>query len=90
MKYFQKGDFLVMGLFDKKYCDICGENCDEICRLLDQIRTGPISGQQADIPVQNTVSVAAVIPGLSSFTQSWNCPSYGALNQGKFCGICGA
>lgn len=144
------------------------EACDEICRLLDQIRTGSVSGQWADTPVQNMASAAALIPGLSSSpaaekaveeafrnitwtcascgwsnnntttcqhcgtpfsdekvrttlknlafaaamaedtapgnadmqtsnfghngtdTQSWNCPSCGALNQGKFCESCGA
>lgn len=143
------------------------ETCDEICSLLDNIRTGAVNRQQTDASTQGDLPVAALIPGLSSSPaaekavadilkittwmcaschwpnngtttcqhcgaplsdetvlknlknvafatamaegampsgaaiptgasvqssaalQSWNCPSCGAENQGKFCECCG-
>lgn len=50
------------------------ETCDEICNIVACIRSGALD-------VQQNVNITA---------QSWNCPSCGATNRGKFCESCGA
>lgn len=143
------------------------ETCDELCDLLERMRTGGGSSQPTGAPAQGDPSIAALIPGISSSPaaekavaeviqhgtwtcascqwpnhgtvtcqhcgkplsdekflatlkelafaaamgedamsgggamptaapvqnsaapQSWNCPSCGAANQGKFCESCG-
>ena len=42
------------------------EACNEICNLLDHIRTGAVNGQQASAPTQGAFSITSLIPGLSS------------------------
>lgn len=79
------------------------EACDEICSLVDRIRTGEVNGQQAGAPTQGDFSVAALIPGLSSSPAAekavadiikygtWTCSSCQWPNNGTVtCQHCGA
>ncbi|MGN1030916.1 MAG: hypothetical protein ACI4PQ_04865 [Butyricicoccaceae bacterium] len=79
------------------------EACDEICSLLERIRTGEVNGQQAGVPTQGDFSVDALIPGLSSSPAAekavadiikygtWTCSSCQWLNNGTvICQHCGA
>lgn len=79
------------------------EACDEICSLLERIRTGAVNGRQVDAPKQGDFSVTALIPGLSSSPAAekavaevfrittWRCASCGCPNNNTLtCQQCGA
>lgn len=79
------------------------EACDEICSLLEQIRSGAVSGQQVGAPAQSNFSIESLIPGLSSSPAAkktveevfrittWRCASCGCPNNNTLtCQQCGA
>ena len=79
------------------------EDCNEICSLLNQIRSGAVSRQQAGAPAQSNSSLESLIPGLSSSPaaknaveevfriSTWRCATCGCPNNNTFsCQQCGA
>lgn len=79
------------------------EACDEICSLLEQIRSGAVSGQQVGATAQSNFSIESIIPGLSSSPAAkkaveevfrittWRCASCGCPNNNTLtCQQCGA
>lgn len=69
------------------------EMCDEICSLLDSIRSGAAYGDRStspEFPSGAGGAFAGAAQTQESTVQSWSCPSCGAVNQGKFCESCGS
>lgn len=88
-------------LYDAYYCRY-KETCQEICTLLDNIRTGAVSVQQTAAPAQGGSALDLIIPGVSSSPAaakavaevigitSWRCASCGMTNSGTpTCQNCG-
>lgn len=77
------------------------EACEEICNLLERIRSHAVTGQPAEENFRDgegCAQAAAVSPAADSHiaqvreenaVESWTCPSCGAVNRGKFCAYCG-
>lgn len=66
------------------------EACDEICAMLENIRSGEVYGGQANAPFGTANAAANGGAAQESAVQSWICPFCGSANQGKFCTGCGA
>lgn len=67
------------------------ETCEELCSLLESIRSNAVAGQRTDASTQNSdgcIHNTAVME--ENAVQSWNCPFCDTVNQGKFCESCGA